>query len=82
MVSEFAILDVRPGQEAAFEAAFDQAKEIIASSSSCDHRSYVGRGYEPLPPVRRAGSRCRGSCAQVRPEFAGMLDDVRARSGR
>jgi heme-degrading monooxygenase HmoA len=32
MVSELAILEVKPGQEAAFESAFDQAKEMIAAS--------------------------------------------------
>jgi heme-degrading monooxygenase HmoA len=33
MVLELAILDVRPGQEPDFEAAFAQAKAIIASIS-------------------------------------------------
>lgn len=31
MVLEHALLSVRPGQDAAFEAAFDEAKAIIAS---------------------------------------------------
>ncbi len=31
MITELAILDVKPGQEAGFEAAFGQAKAIIAS---------------------------------------------------
>ena len=31
MVLEHALLDVRPGQEAAFEAAFAEAKSIISS---------------------------------------------------
>ena len=30
MVTELAILDVKPGEEQAFEAAFDEAKAIIA----------------------------------------------------
>jgi heme-degrading monooxygenase HmoA len=33
MVLEQAILNVRPGKQAAFEVAFDQAKELIAGSS-------------------------------------------------
>jgi heme-degrading monooxygenase HmoA len=32
MVTELAILDVKPGREAAFEQAFGQAKSIIAAS--------------------------------------------------
>ena len=31
MILEHALLDVRPGQESAFEGAFGQAKHIIAS---------------------------------------------------
>jgi heme-degrading monooxygenase HmoA len=31
MVTELALLDVRPGREAEFEAAFDKAKRIISS---------------------------------------------------
>ncbi len=31
MILEVAILDVKPGQEANFESAFDQAQEIISS---------------------------------------------------
>ncbi len=31
MILEVAILDVKPGQEAAFESAFDQAQKIISS---------------------------------------------------
>jgi heme-degrading monooxygenase HmoA len=31
VITELAILDVKPGQEAEFEAAFSQAKELIAS---------------------------------------------------
>lgn len=31
MILELAVLDVKPGQEAAFEAAFDEAQGIIAS---------------------------------------------------
>src|SRR5712691_4290729 len=31
MVTELAILDVRPGEEPEFEAAFDEAKAVIAS---------------------------------------------------
>lgn len=31
MILEVAILDVRPGEEARFEAAFDEARAIIAS---------------------------------------------------
>ncbi|CAN5504451.1 antibiotic biosynthesis monooxygenase [soil metagenome] len=37
MILEVAILNVRPGQEAAFEAAFAQASSIIASM-----RGYIG----------------------------------------
>lgn len=33
MVTELAILDVKPGQETEFEAAFDEAKAIISSAS-------------------------------------------------
>jgi heme-degrading monooxygenase HmoA len=32
MVTELAILDLKPGGEAEFEAAFDRAKAIIAST--------------------------------------------------
>ncbi len=31
MILEIAVLDVRPGQESAFEAAFEQAQGIISS---------------------------------------------------
>lgn len=33
MVTELAILDLKPGREAEFEAAFDEAKAIIASAA-------------------------------------------------
>ncbi|MDA8070339.1 MAG: antibiotic biosynthesis monooxygenase, partial [Actinomycetota bacterium] len=32
MVLEHAVLQVRPGEEAAFEAAFDEARHLIAAS--------------------------------------------------
>ena len=32
MILEVAILDVRPGERAGFEAAFDEAKSLIAAS--------------------------------------------------
>lgn len=35
MILEVATLNVRPGQEAAFEQAFAQARAIIASSPGC-----------------------------------------------
>ena len=35
MVLEHALLDVRPGEEAAFEAAFAQAKQVIAAAPGC-----------------------------------------------
>jgi len=39
MILEVAILDIRPGQSAAFEAAFAQAQTIIASMPGyIDHR--------------------------------------------
>ena len=33
MISELVVLDVKPGQEAEFEAAFEEAKGIIASAA-------------------------------------------------
>jgi heme-degrading monooxygenase HmoA len=36
MILELAILDVRPGETEAFEAAFDEAKAIIASARGFD----------------------------------------------
>jgi heme-degrading monooxygenase HmoA len=33
MVTELAILDVKPGEEPEFEAAFEEAKAIIASAA-------------------------------------------------
>ena len=36
MILELAILNVRPGETGAFEAAFDEAKAIIASSRGFD----------------------------------------------
>lgn len=35
MILEVATLDVRPGQEAAFEQAFAEARSIIAASPGC-----------------------------------------------
>ena len=35
MILEVATLDVRPGQEAAFEQAFAEARAIIAASPGC-----------------------------------------------
>ena len=32
MILEVAVLDVRPGQDAAFEAAFEEAQEILSAS--------------------------------------------------
>ena len=38
MILEVAVLDVRPGQEAAFEAAFAEARAIIAAAAG--HRGH------------------------------------------
>lgn len=35
MILELAVLNVRPGQEAAFEGAFAEARAIIAASPGC-----------------------------------------------
>ena len=35
MILELAVLNVRPGQEAAFERAFAEARAIIAASPGC-----------------------------------------------
>jgi heme-degrading monooxygenase HmoA len=35
MVLEVALIDVRPGQEGAFEAAYAQAKPILAGTEGC-----------------------------------------------
>jgi heme-degrading monooxygenase HmoA len=48
-VLEHAMLDVRPGQEAAFEAAFAEAKQIIAASPG-----YVDLRVEHFAPVLEA----------------------------
>ncbi len=37
MILELAILNVRVGERAAFEAAFDEAKEIISAMPGFDH---------------------------------------------
>jgi heme-degrading monooxygenase HmoA len=55
MVSELAILDVRHGQEAAFEAAFDQAKEIIAASGGFEWLSLERCLEHPGRYVLRVG---------------------------
>jgi heme-degrading monooxygenase HmoA len=37
MILELAILDVRPGESAGFESAFNEAKDIISAMPGFDH---------------------------------------------
>ena len=45
MVSELAILDIHPGKEAAFEAAFDEATRFISAAPGFE-RLALRRGVE------------------------------------
>jgi heme-degrading monooxygenase HmoA len=54
VITEQAVLDVRPGQERDFESAFAEAKARIASMPGIRVASApsVHRAVEPLPPAR------------------------------
>ncbi|MHA6844950.1 hypothetical protein [Ralstonia syzygii] len=54
MVLESALLHVRPGQEAAFEAAFDEARHLIGFRQSAPYqrwRALLHHFYDPMPEV-------------------------------
>lgn len=55
MIPEVAALDVRPGPEADFERASDQARDVVGQSPGLvpvDLRRSVERPYRHLPLVR------------------------------
>lgn len=59
MILEIAQLQIKPGQTAAFEAAFAQAQAIIASMPG-----YLG--YELPPKTLKVGDECDTIASQVK----------------